>query len=986
MLKFLQAVWPTTGNYLVAYPLPKDEDGNTKWAQTSFNTVEAAYSQALKFSDSGKDAYFAVGSVDNLGNYAKRRHDNIVEFRTFILDIDCGDGKDYTTQDEGLAALKTFINKLSLPKPVLVNSGYGWHVYWTLTEAIAAADWLPIAQRFKQVVRHAGLIADSTRTADRASVLRVPGTFNYKRGGKAPVAVAKWSEPCALADFCEPLDRYAEQNSLQDIVVKVHKDDPTSALLKEFGIESNTDKVYAPAVFDAIAERCATIRYCVENNAALAEPLWRASLSVAKFCSDPHEAAYRLSAGHPDYSENATTAKMAGIPSPLTCDYIRTQSNSCEGCAESCNSPIALGIPFVFADAATPELSSTVSINVMPPDSQQLGDDPVKASSRYAVDGFECDYPNGYDLNFSGIVTDVAFQNDDGEMRKKRMTICEQPIKFIRRVSDFALGEDIATFSVKFPRDGWRDIDIRLRDVVDSKGGKACQSLAMIGCIIDGKEQKYIGEFMSAYLRAVIAAAAASKSYSQLGFTEDSELFVLHDKSIKKDGTVIDSGISATVAPIAKAMRRRGTLEDWLKVINVYARSGYEPYAFGHAIAYGSLLFRYTDYDGAIVTLLGDSGSGKSTVLRTINSVFGHPKDLMLQQRDSDVSKFIQIATMRNIAPCYDEISNIDARELSDLCYGISQGRDKRRGAQAGGLRDDELTWCCIMPVTSNHSLYERLGTLKSDASAESMRVFEYHVRTEMQLMGKREAQDTFEPLSENYGHAGEIFVSWLMQNQDKARERVKYWFNRFDEEANVPSKERYWSAVVGATMAGAELSANLGLNNFNIEKLFTFALAQAGAARATVGENKTSAVALLVDYINKSIRSTIVLAGGTVEKGKATPLWVRQEPNMGLTMRVEIDKNLAYISRTDIKKWVTEGGGDYQGMRNELMAKGVIINDKADKVLSADSNMTRSGQLTCWLIDLAHREMSGGTQMQIVKMNKVDDLPKKVVADGNPF
>lgn len=973
---------------MVAHPIP-EKDG--VFYQVAFDNIAAAAQQAQVFSESGKDAYFAVGSMDNLGKYAKRKGENAVAFKSFFIDIDCGEakfakGEGYLDQASALVALKAFIIKLNLPKPILVNSGYGWHVYWTLTEDISAAEWLPVAQRFKQVVKHAGLIADNTRTADRASVLRVPGTFNYKRGLQAPVAVAKWAEPCTLSAFCDPLEQYAAQNCLQELTTKVYKDDEALALLKEFGIEGNTDKVYAPANFDTIIERCPTIRYCVENNADLDEPLWRAALSIAKFSRDPDEAAYKVSANHPDYSANTVESKLSGIPKPLTCEYIRTIAKSCEECTESCKSPITLGRPFAFQEAGTSELSPTVHVSVMPADAPFDGNgEPVKSGSRYTVDGFECDYPNGYDLNFSGIVTDVAFENEDGQMRKKRLTICSQPIRFIRRVSDFALGEDVATFSIKFPFDGWRELDIRLRDIVDAKGGKVCQALATIGCMVDGKEQKYIGEFMSAYLRAVIAAAAASKSYSQLGFTEDSELFVLHDKSIKKDGTVIDSGISSTVAPIAKAMRKNGTLEDWLKVINVYSRPGYEPYAFGHAIAYGSLLFRYTDYDGAIVTLLGDSGSGKSTVLRTINSVFGHPKDLMLQQRDSDVSKFIQIATMRNIAPCYDEISNIDAKELSDLCYGISQGRDKRRGAQAGGLRDDELTWCCIMPVTSNHSLYERLGTLKSDASAESMRVFEYQVRTDMQLMGKREAQDTFEPLSNNYGHAGEIFVSWLMQNQEKARERVKYWFNRFDEEANVPSKERYWSAVVGATIAGAELSSNLGLNKFDAEKLFTFAITQAGVARATVGENKTSAVALLVDYINKSIRSTIVLGGGTADKGKPSPLWVKQEPNMGLTMRVEIDRNVAYISRTDIKKWVTEGGGDYQGMRSELMAKGVIVNDKADKVLSADSNMTRSGQLTCWLIDLNHREMSGGVAMQLVKMNKVEDLPK-AVDGGNPF
>jgi energy-coupling factor transporter ATP-binding protein EcfA2 len=973
MLTFMQAVWPTTGNYLVAHPFP-----NGGFNQVAFDNIEAATKQAEMWSKQGRDAYFAVGTVTSLGSNASRKGVDVKEFRAFILDIDCGEGKDYTTQPEAVKALKDTVSKLDLPKPTVVNSGYGWHCYWMLTEPIAADQWQTIAQRFKAVVAHVGLRADPSRTADRASVLRVPDTINYKRDSQAKVEVLKWSDPCTVEEFSAAVNNYFEFNNLQEPKPKVHQSSEDVKLLEAFGIDANTGEAYKPANFEAIVEGCQTMRYCVDNNEKLSEPLWRCALSIAKFCEGADEHIHTVSENHPDYSASATEAKAEGINKPFTCDQFRQNCTTCNGCEQQRNSPISIGTT-LLQTVGSYQVSPTISIM---PASHSEDDDTDSVPSGYSIGGFVADYPVGYTLNFGGITAQIKSADDD--FKTKRLTICPYPVKFVRRVHDFALGEDIAHFQLMLPKDGWRDVAVKLRDISDPKGGKVCTILSGMGCIVSANDQKHMGEFMSAYLRQVIAAAAASKNYSQLGWADEGELFVLQDKSIKSDGTIIDSGMSSAITSLTNALTKRGTLEAWKDIVNTYSVDGYEAYAFGHSVAYGSLLFRYTGFKGAIVALLGDTGSGKSTILKTINTVFGHPDDLMLQQDDTVNARMKQIAVMNSLSPTYDEVSNIEPSELSDFCYAISQGRDKRRLTQGGAMSGAELRWCSITVTSANHSIYERLGMLKSDASAEAMRVFEYHVKTTMHALNKNEAEKIFEGLDRNYGHAGEIFVSWLMQNQEFADERVKYWRNRFDSEAKVPTKERYWSSIVGATLAGAELSAKLSLNKFDVEKLFKFAVSQVGAARTAVGDNKQSPTALLVDYLNQSIRSTIVLGGGTVEKGKDTSVWVKQEPSNGLVVRIEIDRNLAYISRAAIKKWVTDGGGDYTSMRTDLTQRKIIINDSVDKVLSGGSQVMKSGQTTCWLIDLNHTSMSGGVQLQVVKM--AEKSGEKVVAEGKPF
>ena len=70
---------------------------------------------------------------------------------------------------------------------MLINSGYGIHVYWVLTESVPYVEWLPVAQGLKDMCIQHNLSADNGVTADAARVLRVPGTHNHKRGTQKPV-------------------------------------------------------------------------------------------------------------------------------------------------------------------------------------------------------------------------------------------------------------------------------------------------------------------------------------------------------------------------------------------------------------------------------------------------------------------------------------------------------------------------------------------------------------------------------------------------------------------------------------------------------------------------------------------------------------------------------------------------------------------------------------------------------------------------------
>lgn len=113
----------------------------------------------------------------------------------FWLDIDCGEGKaesgkGYATENDARDALRQFSANTGLPDPThIVSSGGGLHVYWVLIEFVPREEWQRFAGKLKAITRALKFLADDTRTADIASVLRVPGTLNFKYEPPRPVTL-----------------------------------------------------------------------------------------------------------------------------------------------------------------------------------------------------------------------------------------------------------------------------------------------------------------------------------------------------------------------------------------------------------------------------------------------------------------------------------------------------------------------------------------------------------------------------------------------------------------------------------------------------------------------------------------------------------------------------------------------------------------------------------------------------------------------------
>ena len=180
--EFYSKALPDEGIYCIAYNKPNTKLFNQAFAQT----LDEAVNLIDKYKEH-HNTFIAMGTFET----QKREAARTKFIKSFYLDLDVGENKEYASQKEALLALGDFIEKTQLPMPAIVNSGNGIHVYWFLKHQLTGEEWKPLAERLKKFCISMGLKIDPSVTADSARILRCPDTNNYKSEPPRPTLILK---------------------------------------------------------------------------------------------------------------------------------------------------------------------------------------------------------------------------------------------------------------------------------------------------------------------------------------------------------------------------------------------------------------------------------------------------------------------------------------------------------------------------------------------------------------------------------------------------------------------------------------------------------------------------------------------------------------------------------------------------------------------------------------------------------------------------
>jgi hypothetical protein len=410
---------------------------------------------------------------------------------------------------------------------------------------------------------------------------------------------------------------------------------------------------------------------------------------------------------------------------------------------------------------------------------------------------------------------------------------------------------------------------------------------------------------------------------NQFGWADKDTKFIVGEQEISADKVAYSPPSTAT-GSLADWLKPAGDYDAWKKTVKVYDAPGFEPHAFGFFTAFGAPLLKHLNFKGGIINLINNtSGTGKSTILKMCNSVWGHPEELMLQWKDTMNSIIHRMGVMNNLPVTIDEVTKLSGDHFSDLAYSASQGRGKNRMQQhANSERINATKWATIVLCSSNASFYDKLSSLKSTPDGEFMRLLEYKIDLTGNLT-KEEADVIFNRLYDNYGHAGVEYAKYLVSDLEAAIDLVMQVQQRLDKAVGLTNRERFWSAICACNIAGALIAKDLGIIDFDIKRVYDWIVKELKVMRTEIKAPAQSQANVIGEFMN-SHRAAVLVINGEADKRSGMEQLPILEPKFNdLFVRIEPDNKHIYVNAKQLRKYCSE---------NQITLKDVLTSLQADK------------------------------------------------------
>ena len=913
--EFLGAVLAPEGKYCVV-----GISGKGAPSQKFYDTLAQVDTAVEELEAQQVNSFVAVASYND---GSERTAANVKYLKSFFLDLDVGADNDrkYPDQQTAIADVRRFVKELRLPRPMLVNSGNGVHAYWPLEQALARPQWKVIATRLKTACLMAGMKIDAKVTSDAARILRAVGSNNWKNPDN-PLAVSVLNRvaPVQVDEFRSLL---GVDDAMMESSVERPLNDTTKALIEQTNeLRPSSFKLILKKSIDG--KGCNQILQAVQNQDTVLEPLWRAVLSTAKFCKDGEKAIHLVSCHHPDYNEQATQAKADAIQGPYSCKaYWEENPSGCDGCIhrDKITNPISLG---------------RGEMAVAPPEANLVQATPAEAPSEdvkvtYTIPEFPFPYARGVN---GGIV--VRSKDKDGNADDK--LIYENDYYLVQTIDDPLEGMS-GLFRLHLPQDGVREFMIPLKEMIgkDTFGKRVAEK----GISTIGKQIEGLMAYSNMSVKKYQASHRAARARLQFGWADNYTSFIVGDRQITATETRYSPPSSVTLA-LMKHYQRSGSLEKWKQLTQVYNRPGMEPYMFGLFLGFGSPLAAFMNERCGIVNFYSpESGTGKTTILRMINSIFGHPDDTMLIKEDTLMARINRIGVLQNIAATVDEITNESPEATSNFLYQFLHGRGKNRMQASFNIeRTNNVSWRSIGVLTANASLQDKLHQKKTSPDGELARLLEYELKP-ISGMSKTESDELFYPLNSNYGVACVPYIRYLILNMPNIIEAMNGTQRSIDQKAELVQRERFWSVIGTIGMSGgifAREAKVLDLTDADIKRVFDWLVSDLKSRSHVAREVVPANVTAVGEFMSYHINDTLVINSGVSRAGSGPQEAPIMVPRGKLYIRVEPDTKRVFINKGAFRQFCSErqiaystvvgvlsAQKKYFGERKMRMGKGMI-------------------------------------------------------------
>ena len=896
------------------------------------DTIEEAADYALRVDSQGVATYHACAAfrdrnVDNVrpdGDvwHQVRTHKNVRALKAFWMDLDVepGNPKKFESQEAALDGLVAFCTTTKLPIPMIVSSGGGIHIYWTLTDEIIPEQWKPTAEGLKRLAGGLGFRSDPAVTSDLARVLRPVGTYNRKVPGvQRPVEIVADADPVDYHRFAELVVVAVKSAGLKppEAVRKVVA--PVEELNAAFAIKHD----FPPCSAHRVADRCAQLRAVRDTKGQVSEPHWYAAIQLLCHALEGDELIHEWSKGHGNYSPDETSRKIDQVRrqalGPTLCTTFESRNpGGCDGC------------PFAGKISSPAQLGTVVPAAPPPVIEVEIDSQVVKVTLPQPPPPFTRGENGGVYIEEEGITHKIY----EFDCFPTELAYDEQ------------LGFETVRIRHFLPLDGWKECVIRSSLLAKPTDFEVALRDNHIKPLIRNK----MTMFFDAYMRKLQTETKMRRLFKAQGWKNDDTEFVLGDK-LFRPGEIVQAGFTHGTKSFLEHFRPRGSLATWRDLTSIFQTPHFEPMMFMLLMAFAAPLLKLDQRQGFTVSALGDTGVGKSTMGKFMASVYGHPDQTWIMRGSTANARAERIGAYHSLPAYMDEITTIAPKELRDLVYLISTGKWRESLTRDRTPREG-AEWATILAVSTNDSLQSKLQLEKQNAEAESMRLFEFRFPRVPAFVAV--APEVHQVLAENYGVAGPEYIKRIVADRPRIKSEIHHVIESAGQQFGMDPKERFWSQAVMLALYGGKLAKEWGLIDFDPERLRPWLLSETMTMRRNLTESAMSFVQVFADYLNRHIGERLV-----VSKLNAGMTTTAHRPLREVSSRYERDINTLWVDRRHLKQDMDKNHFNYNDIKDDMVARGILIRWDDKKVLGSGTDFT-GGQVICWKVKADHPELSG--------------------------
>lgn len=920
-LDFFQRVLPGAGTYCAFGAMT---GGRVR--QVFAATLADLEQECSRLDQQGFNAYQALATFNDASS---RKASNVAYLKSFFLDIDCKDpATQYANWKDALKALVAFVEETGLPKPLVVKSGGGLHVYWTLTEEVSPQEWHPVAQALKDLCLAKGLIIDPTVTADAARILRTPGTV-HKIYNKV-VTVVLDAPSVALTDFAGKLG-----------YVQAPAAPPKYNLIDNLKIL----KDLPPANPLVLEEKCAQVAWAFNNQADVPEPMWYALLGVAAFCHDPEATAVRWSDQHPAFNQQQTIDKMnqwrQQATGPATCSRLGSENPAlCKGCKFKGGVVTPAQIGAQYAEVAAP-------VGVSDPTAKTPIPKPFKRTAH-------------------GIVITI----DDTDIE-----LCPFDIYPISYGYDEHLGYEVVRFKWHREHAGWKDLLFRQAYLVDGAYKEFSGTIADQGIVLyNRKKTETFQLMMRLYMDELRKAQAVTNHYTAMGWKGEHNEFLLGDALLKRDesGLVTVEDVSVSVGSsrqVGRSFTTAGDFKQWKKLTKVLANPALSAHALAMCVSFSSVLYDFTGLKGITLSLYGPTGSGKTLAQKWMQSVWGNPDELHFGGKYTQNSLFNRLAVHCHLPMTIDEATMMADKDVGDFIYWVSQGRDKARLTKNITERDPK-TWATVVTLSTNRSIASKLAATGLESNAQMVRLLELQVPVS-EVFAKTSGAGTaiYNSIHENYGHAGQEFMRRLLEMGTPATKRmVKNAPSALQKKFGVSfsGQERFWEQLLCLAYVAGTLAHSWGITAFSPDNAIAWAVSQISEARGAVADNERTGFDVIADYLNEFAGESITVMNTIGQKATVD---MTRMPRADIRVRYDVyrnsyadpfDRGTVMIDNRHFRQWASLNNYDYRAVMKDIAEAQADATPRTKKAMLTRDTGLKGAQLYVFGLKMNHPMFDG--------------------------